>query len=168
MAMEEGNQWWKRRAKHGRGMLFSSPDLMWSAACEYFDDADGSDYWKKREVAYDKNSASFISAEFTLKAPFTWEGLCLYLGCNLSYFRQFRSQLKKKKQEGVNDEMDDNFSTVIECIEAVITRQQIEGAAVGAFNQNIIARYLGLKDNTEHSTPNDDSGKQFKVTLKLD
>lgn len=167
---ENGIPFWRRRATHGRAMLFSSPELLWEAACEYFDATDGSDYWKRREVAYDKNSASFQTAEFSLKAPFTWEGLCLFIGCNINYFRSFRAALKKKQRDGTYDEVDDNFSMVISCIESVITKQQVEGAAVGAFAQNIISRYLGLKDNAELSTPNEDGdgAKEFKVTLKLE
>lgn len=31
-----GNQFWKRRSKHGRDKLFKTPDVLWEAACEYF------------------------------------------------------------------------------------------------------------------------------------
>ena len=37
MAASKNNQFWKLRNKHGRDTLFSSPELLWSAACEYFD-----------------------------------------------------------------------------------------------------------------------------------
>jgi hypothetical protein len=172
MAFNEGHNWWRRRSQHGRGLLFSSPELMWEAACSYFDEADGSDYWKKLEVAFDRNSASFMSQEFVLKTPFTWEGLCLALDCSLSYFRTFKSKINKKIKEGINDDVDDNFLTVIENIDYVIKKQQIEGAMVGKFNSNIVARYLGLKDASELSTPNTEDqpndAKEFKVTLKLD
>ena len=36
MAAPKGNQFWKLHSKHGRDTLFSTPDLMWEAACEYF------------------------------------------------------------------------------------------------------------------------------------
>ena len=37
MAASKNNQFWKLRSKHGRDTLFSSPELLWSAAYEYFD-----------------------------------------------------------------------------------------------------------------------------------
>ncbi|WP_347174524.1 hypothetical protein [Parabacteroides goldsteinii] len=37
MAASKNNQFWKLRSKHGRDILFSSPEFLWSAACEYFD-----------------------------------------------------------------------------------------------------------------------------------
>lgn len=49
---------------------------------------------------------------------------------------------------------------VLSRIERVIETQQFEGACVGAFNANIIARKLGLADKQEvdHTT----LGKEFK------
>ena len=46
-----------------------------------------------------------------------------------------------------DDEKD--FSSVITRIEQTIYAQKFEGAAVGSFNANIIARDLGLKDKSE-------------------
>lgn len=36
MAAPLNNQFWKARATCGRDKLFSSPDTLWDAACEYF------------------------------------------------------------------------------------------------------------------------------------
>ena len=36
MAAPKGNQFWKARATHGRGKIFSSPKQLWDASCEYF------------------------------------------------------------------------------------------------------------------------------------
>ena len=40
MAASKNNQFWKLRSKHGRDTLFSSPELLWSVAYEYFDCCD--------------------------------------------------------------------------------------------------------------------------------
>ena len=37
MAAPKGNQFWKLRSKHGRDKLFTTPELLWEAACEYFE-----------------------------------------------------------------------------------------------------------------------------------
>src|SRR5690606_4225743 len=77
--------------------------------------------------------------------PYTLTALCLYLGINTAYFRQFKDNLK---------DTDEDFSTVITRIEETIYSQKFEGASVGAFNANIIARDLGLSDKKEldHTT----------------
>lgn len=43
----------------------------------------------------------------------------------------------------------DDFSEVIRVISNIMYAQKFEGASVGVFNANIIARDLGLKDSTE-------------------
>ena len=45
--------------------------------------------------------------------------------------------------------MSEDFSAVISMVEEIIETQQFEGAAVGAFNANIIARKLGLADKQD-------------------
>ncbi len=131
---EIGNQFWKRRSKHGRNKLFATPELMWEAACEYFDWCD-SNPWIKEETKTTLTGQEVKSADTA--RPYTITGLCLYLDCNSVYFAQFKANLK-------DDE--DDFSKVITRIEDVIYTQKFEGAAVGAFNANIIARDLGLRD----------------------
>ena len=72
--------------------------------------------------------------------PFTLSGLQLYIGCNDHYFSQFKKNL---------DEDEEDFTSVITRIEKTIYTQKFEGAVVGAFNANIIARDLGLSDKTD-------------------
>ena len=71
--------------------------------------------------------------------PFTLTGLCLYLDCSEGYFRTFKLTCS------------DDFLAIITRIEHVIETQQFEGATVGAYNANIIARKLGLADKTDHN-----------------
>lgn len=147
-----GNQWWLQRSKHGRDTLFESPELLWQAACEYFQKTDERKWKRKDWVGKDA-----VEVEREVDTPYTMTGLCLYLGCNDSYFRNFLNQERANKAE---------FSSVIENIKQVIYTQKFEGAAVGTYNANIIARDLGLRDKTELSTPPDGEG-EFKVTLNL-
>jgi len=135
-----GNQFWKLRSKHGRDKLFATPELMLEAAYEYFQWCDNNP-WIKNDVVKGGEQAGMKLAIET-ERPYTLTGLCLYLGCSSSYFRVFKSELEEDPQD---------FLTVITRIEEVIETQQFEGAAVGAFNANIIARKLGLSDKKEHS-----------------
>lgn len=151
MAAPKGNKFWQLRSKHGRDKLFASPDLLWKAACEYFQWCDDNP-WKKQEqlkkpFTYEDEDGKIrveSICELPTARPYTMEGLCRYLGCNTGYFRTFKHQLP----EGEKD-----FSTVITRVEEVVYQQKFEGAAVGAFNGNIIARDLGLVDRKEVAPP---------------
>lgn len=142
MAATLKNQFWKHRKKHGRNKLFATPGLMWEAACNYFEWCDHNP-WMKNEVLKGGEKVGQIIKIPTAR-PFTMKGLCLYLECSPSYFRNFKNQERKDSE---------NFKAVIERIEDVIYIQKYEGAVVGVFNPNIIARDLGLTDSkrVEHS-----------------
>jgi hypothetical protein len=139
MAAPKGNKFWELRSKHGRDKLFATPELLWEAACEYFEWCRENPWIKKDWVGKDAEEV-----ERETERPFTLTGLCIYLDCGSSYFRSFKSTLQEK---------DKDFLTIITRIEEIIYTQKFEGAAVGAFNANIIARDLGLSDkvNNEHS-----------------
>lgn len=139
MGAPKGNQFWKLRSKHGRDKLFETPELLFEAACEYFEWCDNNP-WVKQEQTIKTNSEE--QKTIPTSRPYTMTGLCLYLDCNTQYFSQFKNNLP----EGEKD-----FSLVITRIEQIIYTQKFEGATVGAFNANIIARDLGLKEQTEHS-----------------
>lgn len=152
MAAPKGNQFWKLRNKHGRDKLFASPELMWKAACEYFEWCEANPWLRMEQIKQpgkgysDPETGEYVPPKYVLPIPtarpFTMHGLCLYLGCNTAYFRQFKDALPEGELE---------FSTVITRIEETVYQQKFEGAAVGAFNANIIARDLGLAEKT-HST----------------
>jgi len=146
MAAPEGNQFWKLRAKHGRDKLFATPELLWEAACEYFEWIDSNPLL---EAVLGKGNAKPFKdeegeyhfapdvVEMPKMRPYTLHGICLYCDCSTSYFRAFKSTLKEK---------DKDFLTVITRIEEIIYNQKFEGAASGFLNPNIIARDLGLTE----------------------
>lgn len=144
MPAPKGNQFWKIRSKHGRDKLFSTSDKLWEAACEYFEWCDENP-WAETQTKTRETSTE--ETRTPTARPYTLSGLCIYLGCNTHYISQFKTRL----EEGEED-----FTSVITRIEEIIYTQKFEGAAVGAFNANIIARDLGLKDasKTELSGPN--------------
>lgn len=140
-AAPKGNQFWKIRSKHGRDKLFATPELLWEAATEYFEWVD--DNPLKKEESSSEASERGITEKSKVSPnarPYTLKGLCIYLGCNSLYFINFKRQLP----EGEED-----FNLVIRRIEETIYTQKFEGAAVGAFNANIIARDLGLADKKQ-------------------
>lgn len=131
---EAGNQFWKQRSKHGKDVLFASPELLWEAACEYFDWCDNNPHLEEKAFAYQ----GVISTDSVKKMrAYTLGGLCLYLGCSESYFRTFKVNMVGKY---------DDYIAIIGQIEETIQEQQFSGAASDMLNANIIARKLGLAD----------------------
>jgi len=132
VAAPEGNQFWKLRSKHGRDKLFQTPELMWEAACEYFEWCDNNPWYKNEAI----KSGDLVGTTVKVPTarPYTITGFLVYIGASEQYWRTFKA----------NDHKD--FLAVMEEIERVIYTQKFEGAAVGAFNANIIARDLGLSD----------------------
>lgn len=136
MAAPSGNQFWKMRSKHGRDLIFSSPTILWEASCEYFEQTSQRVWIKKDWVGKD---AVEVQREST--PPFTLTGLQIFLDINSDTWHEY----KKRK----------DFTAVVRAIEAIIYTQKFEGAAVGAYNANIIARDLGLaevnKNDNKHT-----------------
>jgi len=137
MSAPKGNQFWKQRATQGREKLFETPELLWEAACEYFQWCDDNPLTEEQGYAY---QGIVTKEKFDKMRAYTLMGLCLFLDCDESYFRSFKSQDRQNKEE---------FITVIKKIENTIYNQKFTGAAANLLNPNIIARDLGLKDQTE-------------------
>lgn len=135
MAAPKGNKFWQRRSKHGRNKLFATPELLYEAACEYFMWCDRNPWRKNEAIKSGDNAGKLIKVP--TQRPYTLSGLCLYLGVNQGYFYDFKKTCGK------------DFSDIVTRIEEIIETQQFEGAIVGAFNPNIIARKLGLSEKTE-------------------
>lgn len=152
MAAPEGNEFWKLRSTHGRKKLFETPELLWEAACEYFEWCDKHPFIEKQLIAYQGEGSL---TDVPKMRPYTLEGVCFYLNASSSYLRVFKSTLK---------ESDKDFLTVINEIEEIIANQQFSGAASGFLNANIIARKLGLGEKTDLTS----GGEKISNTLKVE
>ena len=142
----KGNQFWKARSRHGREKIFSSPDAMWEACCEYFQWTEDNPLWEDKAAQYQGGA---VDVSVCKMRAMTIEGLCMHFGANSKYLSQFEQSLDLTTQEGKD------FSNVISNARDVIRRQKFEGAAADLLNPNIIARDLGLKDVAahEHTSP---------------
>lgn len=155
MSAPKGNKFWELRSKHGRDKLFETPELLWEAACEYFEWCEENPL-QETEAKVTSDGAGLGSSIEMVELPkmraFTLHGLCLYLDCNTSYFRLFKSQERAQK---------DDFSTVIGKIEEIVYNQKFTGAAAGFLNANIIARDLGLSDKVDNNHSGEVTVKQI-------
>lgn len=146
MGAPAGNQFWKLRSKHGRDRLFTTPKDMIEAISEYFEWCDKNPFYKSE--AKTVNTGDYQSkieiVNLPVMRPYTIQGLCMYLDCNVQYFNDFQESLKGKE-----DEESKGFSAIITHAREAIYNQKFSGAASGFFNANIIARDLGLTDKKE-------------------
>jgi hypothetical protein len=133
------NKFWELRSRHGLKKLFETPEILWEAACEYFQWIEDNPLYESKAFAF---QGEISIATLPKMRAMTLSGLCLYLHCNEAYFRNFKSQERKDKKD---------FSTVIEKIETIIYNQKFAGAAADLLNANIIARDLGLSDKQDHN-----------------
>jgi len=152
MAAPKGNQFWKLRSKHGKDKIFKTPEIMWKAACEYFE------YIDKNPLVIQDNKGTKNVNEVELKRPYTIHGLCIFLDVNIDYFTDFADNLK-----GKTDKISKDYSRIIKHIRTIIYNQKFEGAAIGIFQHNIIARDLGLIEKRQSEV--NLNGTKFQVKL---
>lgn len=132
-----GNRFWEARSSHGRNPLFTDPDALWDACCEYF-------VWNAENPLYEDNLVTFQGSAthvpLAKMRAMTIAGLCMFLDIDDSTWRGW----KKDRADLI---------AVITRAESVIYRQKFEGASASLLNPNIIARDLGLADKQELSNP---------------
>ena len=135
MGATPGNHWWELRATHGRDLIFSSPEILWEAAKEYFI-ATSSRKWKKKDWV----GKDAYEVERETDTPYTISGLCIFLDIDQQTFKNYGS-----------DERYKDFFGIVSRIREIIYTQKFEGAAVGAYNAMIISRDLHLRDSMEQN-----------------
>jgi hypothetical protein len=136
-----GNKYWMLAdpEKIGRPPMFKNPKDLLQKAIDYFEWIDENPITTKRTTVSDKGV--FVNQD-ELQRPYTWHGLYAFLGvCNLDHY-------KTKKE----------FSDVLTHIDNIMRSQKFEGASAGIFNANIIARDIGLKEQTDVTTQGDKLG----------
>ncbi len=159
MAAPKKNSFWKLRSKHGRDKIFETPDDFLKVAYKYFKLCDKNP-WHHNEVVKTGKDAGKILPVPTQR-PYTIEALCRF--CHITH----KTFLNYEKEESYKD-----FLQVFTHVREIIENNQFEGATVGAYNANIIARKLGLvdKQKKEHSgkieTHEIDYSKLSAETLK--
>jgi hypothetical protein len=139
-----GNQFWNLRTKHGRDKIFATPDLMWEAACEYFQ-------WciDNPLIEVDFRGKDMEKVFIPKMRPFNEIDVAHYLGVNHNYFNDFEKSIR-----GKNDSISRDFSVIITRIKETCFTQKFSGAATGFLNANLIARDLGLADKTQNENHN--------------
>lgn len=134
MGAPKGHPMWGNPVKPKK---FKTPEDMWSKACDYFEWCKENPWVKKDFIKSGEFAGTIVEIE--TERPYTLEGFCIFANISLQTFYNYESKEDYK-----------TYFEIATHIRNVIRNQKFEGAAVGAFNHNIIARDLGLSDKKEH------------------
>ncbi|WP_443945578.1 terminase small subunit [Pedobacter sp. AW1-32] len=126
-------------------------ELAWQQYFQWVDD----NPWYKSEAVKSGDLAGTIIKVPTAR-PYSEIGFCAFHDLGEKYLTNLSKNLDDKALDGVSEEEHDQLKGVLTQARARCYAQKFEGAAVGAFNANIIARDLGLADK-----------KETKHTLKI-
>ena len=135
MAAPKGNTYWQFRNKHGRDFKYT-PDALWEEAVKYFEWI-SENVWNKKEAIKSGEMAGTL-IDIPTQTPMSIESFCLFADIDDNTFFRY------EKEKGYED-----FWDITTRIRKIIESNQFEGATVGAYNPNIIARKLGLSDKQE-------------------
>jgi len=130
-----GNKFWMMRSTHGREPIFANPEVLWSAACEYFE-------WVHNNPLQEEklfHAQGIITKDSVCKMrAMTIQALCFFLDISDESWSDYCSR--------------QDFIGITTRIKKVIYSQKLEGAAADMLNANIIARELGLADKIAQET----------------
>lgn len=131
-----GNCYYLLATYTGKEKVFKTPSDMWDEFCSYTKHL-ADNPWLRQEAIKSGDMAGTTMTIETVR-PFTMTGFAVYCGITLQGLKNYGTLESHK-----------DFFGVHELIENTCKAQKFEGAAVGAFNANIIARDLGLRDNSD-------------------
>jgi len=132
MGAPQGNRFWEQRSSHGRNPIFENSEQLWEACVEYFEWVE-SNPLKQGELVKYQGKAKL--QELPKMRAMTISGLCIFLGISRDTWSQYRDK--------------DGFSDITDQVDEIIRTQKFEGAAADLLNANIIARDLGLKEQSQ-------------------
>lgn len=129
-----GNELWRRSLLVRRE--YPDANSFLAACAQYFEWVDENPLLEQVAAQF---QGTYVKDKLNKLRPYTIEGLCLFIGLP-------RMTLHRMESE-------DEFAEAVERVRAVIYEQKFSGAAAGFFNATIVARDLGLKEQTatEHS-----------------
>lgn len=127
-----GNRFWEARSSAGAKPKFADAESLEKACREYFQWVEDNPLWEMKAFAFQ----GVVTQEPVAKMrAMTIGGMCIFLDITHQTWTQYRKR--------------SDLSEVTAWAEGVIRDQKFGGAAADLLNANIIARDLGLKDNSE-------------------
>lgn len=150
MAAPKGNRFWEARSSHGRNPKFDSPEALWSACCEYFSWVEANPLWEMKAFAY---QGEVTQEPIAKMRAMTITGLLLFLDITKPTWALYKAR--------------EDFIYVTTRAEETIYDQKFSGAAADLLNANIIARDLGLKEQSQVEDVTPDKGDRDKRRSRI-
>ena len=144
MPAKKGNKYYLNRTADGRTKNFESPADLWAAFVEYKNNCDVTPWLKNDVIRSGEHAGQLL--HIPTQRPYTRQGFADYIGMSWQGVANYGEKESHKE-----------YFEVFTRITQAIDTQQLEGAMVGAFNANIVARVQGLseKTNTDITTQGD-------------
>ena len=157
------NTFWKRKSKYyggGAKRLLDNAEKLMQEAYTYFTWCD-----KNPLIRYElmKQGGRAVLVEVPLGRPHM-SGLCVYLGVSGSYFRSAKGHIRNKI-EGAKPNKNESSAGGNRSRKAITQTQNVEGAAVGKFAANLVARLHNIADNVNQNTAGD---SVIRITVRDD
>lgn len=144
------NKTWELRSTHGRDKIFHTPTVLLQAVGEYIEWADKTPWYKNEAIKSGDRAGKIIRVP--MQRPYTLKALCHFLDIDFTTWQLYKTR--------------EDFKESILSVEEFIYNQKLEGAIVGLFNANIIARHLGLVDKTDRTSDGESINKGFYEFIK--
>jgi hypothetical protein len=135
MAAPIGNQYWTFAEFKGRKKKLT-PEEWYNKVVQYMEHMQTQVWVKKEPIKSGEMAGELI--DIPTKTPLSIGSLCIHSGIDQNTFYRYLSE------KGYEE-----YWEITTWAKQTIENQQFEGATVGAYNPNIIARTLGLADKQD-------------------
>jgi len=135
---------WLANSKRTKEVIFSSPEILLEEFLDYVQFCKDNP-WVRQRVVISGKKGTEISNE-PIEKPVTLGGFMVFCGVGDRYWQNFVQEIAPR---------DENYGSVIDFIKKATREQNIDGAAVGIYNANIISRLHGLADNINTNITDD-------------
>jgi hypothetical protein len=140
------------RGNSGKPKNFKTPDDLWNAFVEYQEWAKAHPWYRYEPIKTGDEAGTCIPVP--VGRPLTIDGFCIFCDITNDSFIDYGKNESHKE-----------FFYIQGKIKKEIYNHKLEGAAVGNYNANIIARDLGLREKTDVEL----SGEtKTKVVISID
>ena len=110
--------------------------------------------WVKANPVYIKKVSAGEIIPVPTQRPLTLVGFCQFAGISRQNFYEYESR--------------EEFSDILTCVRVAIEADQLEGAMVGQYNPNIVARVLHLADRQDVTTNGKDIQQVSAISFTVD
>ncbi|RQO79159.1 hypothetical protein DBR40_05420 [Pedobacter sp. KBW01] len=131
----------KKQDKLGAPYKFT-PEQFELAWQQYFQWVDDNPWFKSEAIKSGEMAGQII--QIPTARPYSEVGFCAFHNLGEKYITELANTLEGKEKK---KDFEVQLSNILTQARARCRAQKFEGAAVGAFNANIIARDLGMVDN---------------------